>query len=139
MPADAFTHAWALAYLDQINQRPSYRQAAAEWEADVALVMAAADGIEERAIYLDLWHGECRAARSASAADLERAKYVLSATPAHWRQVLSGEVAPLLAMMTGKLTLSRGSLGSLLPYMKAARELVVAGMSVDTAFPSESR
>ena len=137
MPIPVFTEDWAQACRDQINHRPAYRETATAWEGDVILAMASEDRSPERAVYLDLWHGECRAARVASAEDLDQARYVLSGAPACWRQVLRGELAPLLAIMTGKLRLARGSLASLIPYMSAARELVMAAMAVETVFPGE--
>jgi putative sterol carrier protein len=90
---------------------------------------------EERIVIADLWHGDCRSARAASAADLEDAPYVIRATPPTWKSVLSGKTDPIVGLMGGKLKLAKGSLFALLPFAKAAKELVQSAINVDTEFP----
>ena len=70
------------------------------------------------------------------AQDLETARYVLTGKAGAWKDVLTGRTAPLLAIMTGKLKLSRGSLGELAPFAGAAKELVVTAQAIDTGFPA---
>ena len=62
------------------------------------------------------------------------ARYVLAGTTAAWQQVLTGAVPPLLAIMTGKLKLTKGALAELLPYVNAAKELVLTAASVPGVF-----
>ena len=90
---------------------------------------------EERAVVADLWHGECRSAAGAGAEDIAQAPYLISATPAAWRSVLDGKTDPIVGLMGGKLKLSKGSLFALLPYAKAAKELVRSAIEVDTTYP----
>jgi len=137
MATEVFSDAWAAEWCRVLNSRPAYQAAAANWEGGVALVMAR-DGSatsEERAVYLDLWHGQCREARMATPEDLDATRYVLSGTASGWRGVLSGTMAPLTAIMTGKIRLTKGSLASLVPFAGAARELVVAAMEMEVSFP----
>jgi len=49
--------------------------------------------------------------------------------------VLAGKTDPIVGLMGGKLKLAKGSLFALLPYAKAAKELVRSAISVDTSFP----
>jgi hypothetical protein len=54
---------WLAEYVERINDSPSYKEAAATWEGDVAYVIEAEPdrGLEEDVwAWLDLWHGECR-------------------------------------------------------------------------------
>ncbi len=137
MASEAFSAEWANQWCTRLNQSQAYRAAASTWEGGVALVMAR-DGsstADERAVYLDLWHGECRQARAATPLDRENARYVLTGTAPVWRELLGGTMAPLTAVMSGKLRLSKGSMGSLLPYAGAARELVAIAMAIDVTFP----
>jgi putative sterol carrier protein len=90
---------------------------------------------EERIVIADLWHGDCRGARAATTADLENAPYVIKATPPAWKSVLSGKTDPIVGLMGGKLKLAKGSLFALLPFAKAAKELVQSAINVDTEFP----
>jgi putative sterol carrier protein len=137
MTIEAFSDAWALQWCQVLNNRPSFQHAAAAWEGAVALVMTrdSSSGAATRAVFVDLWHGECRAARSASEEDLEAARYILSGIAPVWRQVLTGKMAPLTAIMTGKLRLTKGSMGALVPYAAAARELVAAAVAMEISFP----
>jgi putative sterol carrier protein len=135
MSHPVFSAPWAAACAAAINGAPAYRAAASTWEGAVMLEMLPEDGAQSlQQVFFDLWHGECRAARIAAPADADAARYVLSGSTSAWEQVLSGRVAPLLAVMSGKLKLTRGSLGELLPYVNAAKELVSAVASVPGVF-----
>ncbi len=138
MAAEIFTDAWAQQWNDSINDNEDYKKAASKWEGAIAMqMMPDADmGIpDERVVIADLWHGDCRSARAASAADLEDAPYVIRATPPAWKSVLSGKTDPIVGLMGGKLKLAKGSLFALLPFAKAAKELVQSAMNVETEFP----
>ncbi|MDZ4863979.1 MAG: SCP2 sterol-binding domain-containing protein [Gemmatimonadota bacterium] len=135
MTVPVFSDAWARSCGEALNLNSAYRSAAATWEGAILLRMlpaVPADG--ERLVFLDLWHGDCRAARAASPNDEAAARYVLAGTTAAWQQVLTGAVPPLLAIMTGKLKLTKGALAELLPYVNAAKELVLTAASVPGVF-----
>ena len=131
MAIDAFSEAWAAAWGRALNASEGYRRAAARWEGSVVLRQAD-DG---RGVFLDLWHGDCRAARLASTADGEAAVYVLEATRADWRELMTGRLAPILALMTGKLRLAKGDLMALVPYAAAAGALIGIAGTIETSFP----
>ena len=84
MAAEIFTEKWAKAWGKGINENAAYKKAAANWEGAIALVMApdGSRGIPtERAVIADLWHGDCRGAKVAMPADLDKAPYVIRASP----------------------------------------------------------
>ena len=137
MTADIFSSEWALAWKLAIDAHAGYRVAAATWEGSLALSMPDPSGAAGRAVFVDLWHGTCRAARVALPDDLGGADFVLSGSTETWKRVLRGEVAPLMAIMTGRLTLTRGSLAALIPYAAAAKALVDAAATVPARFPGE--
>ena len=60
---------------------------------------------------------------------------MIQAVPAVWKNVLAGKTDPIVGLMGGKLKLAKGSLFALLPYAKAAKELVASAIRVDTSFP----
>jgi putative sterol carrier protein len=135
---EAFTPEWAAAWQDALQASEGYRRAAATWEGAVALVMHADPALgvaERRAVWLDLWHGECRAARLATEEDLLTAAYVIEAGAPIWRDLLDGRTSPVMALMTGKLSLTRGNLAALIPYAGAANELVAVASRINTTFP----
>jgi putative sterol carrier protein len=134
VPFPAFSEAWARACADALNLREAYRAAAATWEGAILLVLQEDSGGGAQRIFLDLWHGECRAARVAGPEDEEAARYVLSGARTAWEQVLTGRVAPLFALVSGRLRLAKGNIAELLPYVGAARELVAAVATVSATF-----
>jgi putative sterol carrier protein len=128
MDAYLFSDAWAKACRDELNASAAYREAGATWEG--AVVFIREDGEAHRGVYVDLWHGECREAREIEGGDLDRAPYVIRGDEAAWSGVLGGSLDPLMALVTGKLKLVKGSLGTLAFQIKSARELVAAASRV---------
>jgi putative sterol carrier protein len=137
MSSEAFTEEWAQRWCQTLNSSPAYRKAAENWEGSVALVMTrnSSSQSDTKAVFLDLWHGECRSARVASQADVDSATYVLSGAAVNWRDVLTGRTPPLMAVMGGKVRLTRGSMAALMPFASAARELVMTVTSIESTFP----
>jgi putative sterol carrier protein len=138
MGSELFSEDWATAWAKEINASESYRVAALKWESGFVLVMQPDPEVgvrEPRAVFVDLSQGECRAARVATGEDLERAPYVLRASPAVWRQVLGGDLEPVGAVMMGLMDLSRGSLVGLAPWVGAAKELLSAACRVECSYP----
>lgn len=136
--AELFSESWAVDWGEELRRSAAYRQAAATWEGDLVLELAADTAVgvlETRAVYLDLWRGDCRDARSAVAADCEAAKYFIAADPTSWMRVLRAEVAPVAAIMRGMLRLRRGSVAGLMPHVPAAKELVLAATRIETSYP----
>jgi putative sterol carrier protein len=138
MPAEIFTEDWARLWHDSINANTEYKKAATKWEGAIGLVMTADPemGIsDDRIVIADLWHGDCRGAQAAAEAQLDDTPYLITAEPAAWKSVLAGKTDPIVGLMGGKLKLAKGSLFSLLPYAKAAKELVRSAINVETSFP----
>ncbi|HVN76428.1 MAG TPA: SCP2 sterol-binding domain-containing protein [Thermoanaerobaculaceae bacterium] len=140
MTAEILSGAWAAAWRDALNASEAYRAAAASWEGTVVAVVRAdpGRGIESRAVFLDLWHGSCRDARLASDRDIEAARYVLTASPSAWAELLGGTLDPIAAVMSGRLELTKGSVMALLPHVAAARELLVTAWALGAPPPEWS-
>lgn len=131
-----FTEDWAQAYRDELNANDAYAEAGSDWEGPIALRVRAdpQQGLEEdRAVVLDLHHGECREVEvdEGEAAGSE-ADHVIEASYDTWLKVLDGELQPLKALMFGKLKLVQGSLTALMPYTRASQEMVASAQEVDT-------
>ena len=138
MSAEIFTSDWADLWTDAINANADYKKAATKWEGAIGLVMTVDGDMgipSERIVVADLWHGDCRGAATATEADLENVPYLIKANPATWKSVLIGKTDPIVGLMGGKLKLAKGSLFALLPYAKAAKELVNSAIAVDTSYP----
>lgn len=133
--AIAFSDQWAQEWGAALNSSATYRDAAATWEGSIAVVATGGSEGPAAAVFLDVWHGQCRGAREATSTDLAGADFVLEASPAAWKQILGAQVSPVMALLTGQVTLARGELTRLLPYTAAAKELVQLAGTVDTQFP----
>ncbi|HSE28690.1 MAG TPA: SCP2 sterol-binding domain-containing protein [Gemmatimonadales bacterium] len=131
-----FSPEWCTAWCAAINAEPAYAQAAAGWEGAVVLV-AEGDGVARTGAWLDLHRGRCRAARPAAPADEAGARYVLTATPSVWKQVLTGALGPLMGVMLGKVRLAKGGLTELVPYAGAAKVMVEMAGRVPASFPPD--
>lgn len=137
MPAHPiFTPGWAQAYQEALNDNEAYAEAGSDWAWPLAMKVRAdpEQGIEEdRAVVLDLHHGECRMAEVVEGAEAHAAAdYVITASLPTWLDVLDGELRPLKALMFGKLKLEKGSLKDLVPYTRAAKEMVASAQEVPT-------
>ncbi len=132
MSHEVFSEDWARTWAEELRSSDAYREAAATWEGSLALVMTGDGG--DKAVFVDLWHGECRGARRAGEEDRDNADFVIAADTETWKQVLGGQIEPIYGVMSAKLKLERGSLATLVPQVKAAKELVAAAARIDTAF-----
>lgn len=132
----AFSDPWAKAWGHALKTSPEYQSAAATWEGSIAAV-AVVDGTRFGAVFLDVWHGDCRIARAASDNDLVQASYLLEAAPSAWRDLFEGRLAPVMALLTGRIKVVRGDLATLLPYTAAAKELIRLAGTVPTEYPSD--
>ncbi len=135
---ELFGPAWAERLERELAVNEPYRAAAASWKGSLAFSLLP-DGTSGfpagRGLFLDLAHGNCRAARPSLPGDLESATFCLTAPAAVWIRLLTGEVEPGAALMGGGLKLTRGSFFSLLPHLKAAHALLECARLVPTHLP----
>lgn len=136
MTQAVFGTTWSQDLAEQLRSRQEFRSAAARWEGIVILAMTGLPSDEVRRVYLDLWHGDCREARAGTAADNASARLVFSATALAWQQLFGGKLPPLQALLTGKLTLTKGNIMELAPFAGLAGQLVDAAASVPAIFPA---
>jgi putative sterol carrier protein len=138
MSVQAFTDEWAKRWAEELNASPSYKAAAGTWEWPLVLKLERDPSIgiqDDRWVYLDLYRGQCREARLASADDLAAAPFVISAAPHTWKQVFDRQLDPLTGMMRGQLKLEKGDMSVLMQYVIAAKELVDCSLKVDAVLP----
>ncbi len=133
MSHEVFSEDWAQQWAEELRASDNYRAAAATWEGSLALVMSSEDS-DSKAVFVDLWHGECRDARQANDDDRATADFVIAGDVETWKQVLAGTLEPVMGIMSARLKLERGSLATLVPQVKAAQELVAAAARIDTVF-----
>jgi putative sterol carrier protein len=132
---DIFSAPWAARCAEAIRASTAYRAAAAAWEGDLVFRINRTAPAEARAVYLDLWHGECRSVRPATTEDQSTARYLIEGDQEAWQQVFEGKLVPLLALMTGRLKLARGRVADLAPYAASAKELLALMSGIGGRFP----
>jgi putative sterol carrier protein len=137
MAHEVFTSDWAVAWGEAIRASDAYRAAAQRWQWPMVIIMTlgAESDLPDRSVFLDLFEGDCREARSAIETDQAAVPFIISGDFHAWRQVLESDLDPILALMTGQLKLAKGSLAALIPYVTAARELVAAAAQVPYRLP----
>lgn len=137
MLLEAFSEEWVKKLYELLNESQDYKKAAAKWEGGMVLVDAKEPAIglmEDKAVYLDLWHGECREAKVATEEDFEKARFVLKADPFTWLDILEGKLETISAVMRGKLKLAKGSAIALTPHVRAAKELVNTVRKIESTY-----
>lgn len=127
--ARLFSEEWASAYRDAINRNDAYRAVSRAWEAGaVAFILRAAPEHgypHATAVSLDLYRGECRAARSLSYRQaISESAFALEGDYHTWVKLLRGEASPVTMLMNGTLKLRKGSVTRLVPYAESAQELL---------------
>ena len=124
---------WVAALKDAINNSVAYRDAAKAWEGDFWFIVEADGDAPRRLIYLDLWHGECRAAFLAENESERNPEFRVSGNVKQWRRVVLREVDPIKALMTNTLKL-KGNFAKIMRSVRAAQELVLCAAAVPTSF-----
>ncbi|HET7456446.1 MAG TPA: hypothetical protein VFJ74_02260 [Gemmatimonadaceae bacterium] len=141
MPLLPFTQPWADAFREAINADERYRVEGAGWTWPLALVLEPSPQVgypTGGAVQLELARGHCERA-TAVAADDATAPYRLRGGYAAWKAIVRGELDPITAVMTRRLTLVSGSLTTLMMHTRSAKALVECARHVDTVFPDEQR
>jgi putative sterol carrier protein len=137
--APFLSQAWFDAFREAINASTEYREAAKDWEGDIAFhVEAEPDKNVPHDVWarLDLWHGACRAAGPIAPEEGPSNAYILAAPYTRWKDVVRGDLDPIRAMMQGKLRV-RGDLPTIVRQVRSANELVRLTGEVPTEFPDE--
>lgn len=137
MPFQFPSHAWVTAFRDEINRSEVYREAAKTWEGAINFVVDdLPDSLGQPSVlWIDLWHGQCRAAQEVAAGQPLEAPYTIHAPLANWQKVITKKLGPTQAMISGQLRV-RGNLAHILKYVKAAQELVECATRIETEFVS---
>jgi putative sterol carrier protein len=126
---------WIRALMVEVNKSESYRKSAAKWEGDFYFVVEPGAGLPEPVrLYIDLWHGEARAAGEVSDEGEKSPEFVVRAPVATWQRVIEKKLDPIQALITGQLKLT-GTMSKIMRFPKAVAELVNCATKVPTEFP----
>jgi putative sterol carrier protein len=121
---------WLFKLKDYLNTNEKYAKTAKNWEGDLVFDIKADGALEEDlVIYIDLWHGTCREVRFLPAGELIEAAFVLTAPFSNFVRVLTGDLDPMQAMMTRKLSV-KGSMAYMMRNVPTVLEFVRCAQAV---------
>ncbi|MBC8331638.1 MAG: SCP2 sterol-binding domain-containing protein [Anaerolineae bacterium] len=123
---------WLEALKAKLNSDEKYARVARNWEGDIMFNIEPGGGFAESLqLYIDLWHGTCRAVFVVDPAkDTElNPAYILSAPYDNFTRILDNQLDPMQAMITRKLRV-QGSMSYMmrnvpvvLDFVRCAQEL----------------
>lgn len=136
MPIKFPSDGWVKALMVELNQSATYREAAKNWEGDFYFIATAGPGLPKDVyLYMDLWHGECRAAYEVTDPSSKSPEFAISAPLPAWRKVIEKKLDPIQGLITRQLRL-QGNMLKIMKAPKAAAELVNCCTLVSTEWPS---
>jgi putative sterol carrier protein len=125
---------WVKALMEDLNVSQNYLDAAKNWEGDFYFIIEPGGTMKEPVtLYMDLWHGKCRAAFELDGVP-QQPVFRLSGPVATWKKVMTKQLDPMQALMTGQLRLT-GNMAMIMRNVRAAKELVESCTRVPTDFP----
>jgi|SRR2546423_1683183 putative sterol carrier protein len=134
------SEAWLTELVDKMNTSKEYEEAAAAWEGDLCFVIEAEPDVgipNDVWAWVDLSDGKCHGFRyGLSAEEGSKARFVLRAPYARWKQVVKQELDPVKGMVSGKIKL-KGDIFTMIRHVKAAKAFVAVTGTVQTEFIDE--
>lgn len=126
---------WVIEYSEKLNSNQNYADAGKTWEGDILFVVKPeSEQGGENYIYLDLYHGKCRAARYIHPGEeVPNAQFRYIGSYGNWQRLIKKEIDPIQGILTGKFKLE-GSMMKIMRYTKAAKEMVNTASDVKTEF-----
>jgi putative sterol carrier protein len=134
MPTPFATDAWIKALMLHLNESPTYREAARDWEGDFYFVVSGSDG-HKIYLYMDLWHGICRSAYAVEEPTAKAPEFVIEAEMPVWRRVVEKKLDPIQGLVMRQLKL-QGPMMKVMRAPRAATELVMCCTRIDTEWPN---
>lgn len=138
--AHAFpSDAWAAAYREALNANPDYAKTGKDWtHGAVAMVVRADESIgigDDMAVLIDVHGGVCRAATYTTAQEArETAAFVIESNYDFWKTLIIQNKDPMMALMQGKLALTKGNLPTIIRHLEASKQLIASAQAVLTEF-----
>jgi putative sterol carrier protein len=124
------SEAWVQALSDKLNSDEKYAKIAQNWEGDFLVVIHPGGSLtSEVKIYIDLWHGKCRNAYMIADNDTRKAALALSGPYENYLRLLKGELEPMSALMTRKLSVQGNmalvmrNIPTVLDFVRCCREV----------------
>ncbi len=125
---------WLEKLKEKLNNDEKYAQIAKKWEGDMVCLLEPDDRLKEQAIlYIDLWHGKCRGVAVWDEIGDKKPAFILKASYGNFLRVLQGDLDPMQAMLTRKLSV-KGNMAVMMRNVPTVLDFVrCAGEITDEA------
>jgi putative sterol carrier protein len=121
---------WLQALMEKLNTDEKYAYTARNWEGDMVYQVDPGGNLSNAVtFYLDLWHGKCRAAYMVEAGKQVISAFTLRGPYENYVGLLSGEIAPMQALLTRKLSVQGNlpvlmrNVPTVLDFVRCCREI----------------
>ncbi len=121
---------WVQALMQKLNSDENYARIARNWEGDLLFVVEPGGALQHPVrYYLDLWHGQCRQAYVVEGEFASKPAFVLKAPYDNYVRILKGELDPMQALLTRKLSVQGNmavlmrNVPTVLDFVRCAREV----------------
>jgi len=126
------TQEWCDQYKEEINKSAAYEEAAKTWEGDFYFITEIGGPVKEPAyMYVDLYHGKCRACEIVTDPSKYKPAFTLAAPYAVWKKIATKQLDSTQALITRQSKLT-GDMAKIMRYTKAANELTNCTMRLQT-------
>jgi putative sterol carrier protein len=128
---------WFEQLKNEINRSEAYASSGKTWEGDFYFIIQPWGGRQEPfTVYLDLWHGKCRAVYEVTGPEAKKPEFVITGALETFRQIFTHKLDPIQALMTRKLAL-QGNMGKIMKAVKATLDLVNCCSLIDTRYADQ--
>lgn len=124
------TEQWVSKVVEKLNTDDRYAKIAKNWEGDLRYIIEPGGPLKEALwIYMDLWHGKCRAGMIEPNDSAIKPAFILSAPYESMVRVLKGEMDPMTALLSrkihvhGNMAVLMRNVPTVLDFVRCCREV----------------
>jgi putative sterol carrier protein len=130
---------WAKELQRICNTDPEFKEAVQDFSGKMMFHVEADEKLaKDVCLFLDIGDGQVKeAAEYANMSDRPDTDYIMSAKYTQWKEVISGNLEPLRAIMTRMMKLVKGSQLKILKYVKFTLKMMANSKAVDSTFGLE--
>jgi putative sterol carrier protein len=126
---------WANELMARLNADAKFKAVGSKWEGEVNLFVEGVPGVNgSQVIYLDTWHGTCRGVDFSDEAGVRLAAFQIKAPIHNWKRVLTQEIGPIQAMLSGQVRVY-GNLAYILRNVGGTQRIVEVAATIPTDWP----
>lgn len=127
---------WSNELMLRLNADAKFKSVGSRWEGEVNLYVEDVPGARSsQVIYIDSWHGACRRVDFAMEEDARPAAFQIKAPLANWKRILSQEIGPIQAMISGQIRVY-GNMVYILRNVGGTQRMVEVAATIPTQFPT---